>query len=38
MLSHVCLYAFKFGAYVSKYEAQGPVCFNGHILDMSIPV
>ena len=30
-------YAFMFSAYVSTYEAQGPVCFDGHILDMVIP-
>ena len=33
-----CLsYAFMFSASVSTYEAQGPVCFDGHILDMVIP-
>ena len=32
-----CLsYAFMFSVYVSMYEAQGPICFDGHILDMVI--
>ena len=26
-----------FGAYVYTYEAQGPICVDGHILDMGIP-
>ena len=25
------MYAFKFGTYVSMYEAQGPIGFDGHI-------
>ena len=30
-------YASMFSAYVSTYEAQDPICFDGHILDMVIP-
>ena len=30
-----CLsYALMFSVYVSTYEAQGPIYFDGHILDM----
>ena len=33
-----CLpYAFMLSAYVSTYEAQGPICFDGHILNMVFP-
>ena len=33
-----CLsYAFMFSAYVSTYEAQGPICVDGHVLDIVIP-
>ena len=31
------MYAYMFGTYVSTYEAQGPIGFDGHILDMRAP-
>ena len=30
-------YALLFGANISSYDAQGPICLGGHILDMGIP-
>ena len=30
-------YALMFGAGISSYKAQDPICFGGHILNMGVP-
>ena len=32
------MYAFMLALNISSYEAQGPICFCGHILYMLVPV